>query len=87
MSVKDVHANPKERMIRLVEKFFGNNYRDITSRETLEWGEVVPAENGNSSIRYKYRAKIWDKNTVTNDQIFTFDSQDKFVSVKNTESK
>ena len=83
VSVKDIHANPKERMVRLVEKFFGSNYRDITSRETLEWGEVVPAENGNASIRYKYRARIWDKTTVTNDQVFTFDAQDKFISVKN----
>lgn len=83
VSVKDIHADPKERMVRLVEKFFGSNFRDITSRETLEWGEVVPGENGNASIRYKYRARIWDKNTVTNDQVFTFDAQDKFISVKN----
>ena len=83
VSVKDIHADPRERMVRLVEKFFGGNYRDITSRETLEWGEVVSSENGNASIRYKYRARIWDKTTVTNDQVFTFDAQDKCVSVKN----
>jgi predicted Ser/Thr protein kinase len=82
VSVKGVYRDPKERIMALVEKFFGNNYRDITSRETLEWGDMVTAENGTISIRYKYRAKIWDKDTVTNNQVFVFDAQDKFVSVK-----
>ncbi len=82
VSVTGVYASPKERMMALVEKFFGNNFRDVTSRETLEWGDVTPDGNGNSSIRCKYRAKIWNKETVTNDQVFTFDPQDKFVSVK-----
>ena len=65
----------------LVEDFFGHNWQDITSRETIEWGDVTTAEDGNLSIRYQYRAKIWGRNTITNNQVFTFDSQDKFVSV------
>jgi tRNA A-37 threonylcarbamoyl transferase component Bud32 len=82
VSVRDGHANSKERMMGLVGKFFANNFRDITSRETLDWGDVKTTPDGNSSIRYEYRAKIWDKETVTNNQVFTFDEQDKFVSVK-----
>ena len=79
---KPVDTSTKKGMIELVEDFFRNNFRDITSRETIEWGDVVKADNANVSIRYKYRAKIWDKETVINDQVFTFDKQGKFVSVK-----
>jgi len=71
----------KQRLKALVEDFFNHNFRDITSRETIAWGDMTTNENGNASIRYKYRAKIWDKNTITNDQVFTFDSRDEFVSV------
>lgn len=72
-------------MKELVEDFFSKNFRDVTSRETLEWGEVVKAENGNCSIRYKYRAKIWDKDTKIMNQVFTFDPKGEFVSVENVE--
>jgi RNA polymerase sigma-70 factor (ECF subfamily) len=82
VSVRDLYGNPRERMMRLVERFFDNNYRDITARETIEWGDGVTADNGNTSIRYKYRAKIRDGDIVVNNQVFTFDSQDKFVSVE-----
>ena len=67
---------------QLVEKFFNNNYRDITRRKTLEWGEMVTHDNGNVSIRYKYEATIWDKDKKINNQIFTFDKDGKFISVK-----
>jgi hypothetical protein len=43
---------------------------------------VSSDDKGNSSIRCQYRAKIWNKDTVTNNQVFTFGLQDKFVSVK-----
>jgi hypothetical protein len=82
---KPVYAGTKERMKELVEDFFGKNYRDITSRETVEWGEFVKADNGNSSIRYKYRARIWDKDVKIMNQVFTFDSKGKFVSAKDVE--
>jgi len=72
----------EQRLKALVENFFAHNYRDITARDTIEWGQVSTDDKGNSSIRYKYRAKIWDKDTVTNSQVFTFDPQDKFVSAK-----
>ena len=54
---KHVNVNTQEGMKELVEDFFTKNYRDITARERIEWGEVQKAANGNSSIRYKYRAR------------------------------
>jgi len=72
-------------MKELVEDFFSKNFVDVTSRKTIEWGEVTKAKDGNSSIRYKYRARIWDKDTVIMNQVFTFDSKGKYVSVKNME--
>ena len=80
-------ADTVEGLQALVGDFFAHNYRDITARESLEWGEVTRAENGNVSIRYRYRARIWDRQTVTNDQIFTFEPQGKFISVKDAAPK
>jgi hypothetical protein len=99
VSVKDVEGFPQEMkkvekpvsvstqdgMKELVEGFFSGNFHDITSRESMEWGEVIKATNGNSSIRYKYRAKIWDKDTKIMNQVFTFDPKGEFVSVKDVE--
>ncbi len=82
---KPVNAGTQEGMKELVEKFFGENYRDITSRETIEWGNLAKANNGNSSIRYRYRARIWDKDVKIMNQVFTFDPKGKFVSVKDVE--
>ncbi len=81
----NTQPSAKKKLVALVEDFFRHNFRDVTSRETIEWGGVTTAENGNSSIRYKYRAKTWDKDTVTNNQVFTFDPQGKFLSVKDVE--
>jgi RNA polymerase sigma factor (sigma-70 family) len=78
---KPVDVSTQEGMKELVEDFFSKNYRDITSRESLEWGEVLKATNGNYSIHFKYRARIWDKKIKMMNQIFTFDPKGKFVSV------
>ncbi len=37
------------------------------------------------SIRYKYRASIWDKDKLIMNQIFTFTPEGKYISVKNVE--
>ena len=79
---KPANVSTQQAMKELVEDFFNKNLRDITSRETIEWGEVTKAGTGNSSIRYKYRAKIWDKYTKIMNQVFTFDPKGKFVSEK-----
>jgi len=80
--VKPVDTTTQAGMKELVEDFFGKNFRDVTQREALAWGPVTKAANGNGAIRYTYRAKIWDKETVTNRQVFTFEPNGKFVSVK-----
>jgi beta-lactamase regulating signal transducer with metallopeptidase domain len=82
---KKFDVNSKEGMQKLVEEFFSNNFRDITSRETLEWGEVEKDKDGNSSIRYKYEATIWSKDIQIMNQIFTFDKKGEFVDFKNVE--
>ena len=82
---KPVNVSTQQGMKELVEDFFSKNFRDITARETMEWGEITKLENGNRSIRYKYRAKIWDKDIKIMDQVFTFDPKGKFVSVWDAE--
>jgi hypothetical protein len=74
-------------MKALVEDFFASNFRDVKQRESLEWGEVTRTTEGNSSIRYRYRARVWDKTSVTNDQVFTFAPGGRFVSVMDTHAK
>ena len=73
--------------MNLVEDFFHNNFRDVTSRETIEWGELTKTDDGNFSIRYKYRARIWDRETKIINQVFTFNRQGAFVSVNDAEKR
>jgi beta-lactamase regulating signal transducer with metallopeptidase domain len=81
----NVNVSTQQGMKELVEDFFSGNFRDITSREAIEWGEVTKVANGNSSIRYKYRAQIWGKEIKIMNQVFTFDPKGKFVSVKDAD--
>jgi len=78
---KKIDTSTKQGMIELVEDFFTKNFRDVTSRKTIEWGELDKLENGNASIRYKYEATIWEKDIKIIDQVFTFDAGGDFVSV------
>jgi beta-lactamase regulating signal transducer with metallopeptidase domain len=75
-------TSTKEGMKRLVEDFFSRNYKDITRRKTLEWGEVGTDKDGNRFIRYKYEATIWGKDVITVDQVFTFSPEGRFISVE-----
>ncbi len=75
----------KNGMMALVEDFFRHNFHDITWRETLEWGRPVKTGDGNLSIRYKYRARIWGGEPKTITQVFTFNTEGQFVSVKDVE--
>jgi hypothetical protein len=70
-------------MMGRVEDFFLHNFRDVTARKSLEWGNVEAGVNGNRSIRYMYEATIWGKKVLLMNQIFTFDKQGKFVAYKN----
>lgn len=75
----------KAKLVNWVEKFFSENYRDITARKTLEWGQPETTPAGNLSIRYKYLATIWNKDQVVIDQRFTFTPEGKYVSAETIE--
>ncbi|MFH1616211.1 MAG: Clp protease N-terminal domain-containing protein [Planctomycetota bacterium] len=68
-----------------VGEFFKNNYRDVTARKTIEWGDPQQNEDSSYSIRYKYGATIWDKDTIVANQVFTFGKDGKFISAENLE--
>lgn len=77
----------KQGMMELVEDFFAHNFRDISARDTIEWGEVEKLPDGNASIRYKYNATIWGKEKKIMEQIFTFNSKGEYVSVEDVPSQ
>ena len=56
--------------------------RDITARKTVAWGEPSVDDKGNVSISYKYEATIWDKDKKIIEDLFTFDKDGNYVSVK-----
>lgn len=80
--LKNIKVDTKEGLTALVENFFKQNYHDITSRKTIEWGEPVKEQNGNYSIRYKAETMIRGKEKKTLNKVFTFDSKGNCVSVK-----
>ena len=82
---RHVDVTTQKGMQELVEDFFSKNYIDITSRETIDWGQPEKTAGGNVSIRYKYRALIWDKDTLIENRSFTFNTKVKFVYFKNVE--
>jgi hypothetical protein len=84
---KAADVSSQKGMIALVEEFFSQNYRDITARKTIEWGQVAKDEKGNPTIRYKYEATIWNKDKKVIEQIFTFDPKGEFVSVKSASAE
>jgi hypothetical protein len=75
----------KGRLVTLVENFLSENYRDITARKTLEWGDPESTASGNISIRYKYLATIWNKDQMVISQRFTFTPEGKYVSAETIE--
>ncbi|MDR0520998.1 MAG: DUF3887 domain-containing protein [Planctomycetaceae bacterium] len=70
---------------QLVEKFFSQNYRDITARKTLKWGKPEKHENGNVSITYLYEATIWNKDKIIQEQRFTFNKDGEVVDSETIE--
>lgn len=80
---KVVDVKTQDGLKVLVEEFFAKNYRDITARKTIAWGEPVVEKDGTVSIHYTYEATIRNKDVVVNEQIFTFTSTGEFVKVVN----
>lgn len=76
-------SSAKAELMGRVEHVFMHNFRDVTSRKSLDWGEVQPEADGGSSIRYKCEARIWDKDTYVMNVIFTFDADGKVVTFEN----
>ncbi|MCY2932288.1 MAG: hypothetical protein NTV86_22905, partial [Planctomycetota bacterium] len=75
----------KGKLVQWVEKFFSENYRDITARKTLEWGEPEVTAEGNLAIRYKFLATIWNKDQTIIDQRFTFSADGEYLSAETIE--
>lgn len=68
-----------------VGHFFLTNFRDVTSRKSLDWGRAETDESGNRTIRYEYIATIWDEKKMVMNQRFTFDEKGLFVKVDHVE--
>ncbi|HBT78139.1 MAG TPA: hypothetical protein DEB39_14720 [Planctomycetaceae bacterium] len=81
------NAALKRDMQKWVEKFFSENFRDVTGRKLLEWGEPVDNGDGTYSIEYRYEAIIRDKDRRLNAQRFTFDKDGKYVSHETLETR
>ena len=76
-------TSDKAEMMGRVEDFFLHNFRDITSRKSLEWGDLQTETSGTRSIRYMHEAKIWDKDTIIDNRVFVFDRDGKVLSWDN----
>ena len=72
----------KAKWMGYVEDYFMNNYRDITMRKSIAWGDPAIDDKGNVSIIYKWEALIWDKDRVIVEKRFTFDKDGKFIETK-----
>jgi len=83
--VKKIDTSTKEGIIELVEDFFTKNFRDVTARKTIGWGDLQKHDDGNASIRYQYEATIWGREVKIMNQVFTFDADGAFVSVRDVE--
>jgi hypothetical protein len=68
-----------------VREWLRHNWRDVKDRQDIEWGEVQEHETGNRSIRYKFKARIWDGEMQVYEDTFTFDSKGAYVGVERTE--
>ena len=95
VGIKHVEGFPKpvekpdvttlEGVKKLVEKFFTQNFRDITARKTVRWGELEKHEDGSVSLVYRYEATIWNKDIILEERRFTFDKNGEVKSWNRTE--
>ena len=63
----------EQRLKALVENFFAHNYRDITARDTIGRGPGEHGRQGELVHPLQIPREDRDKDTVTNNQVFTFD--------------
>ena len=76
-----------ESVQKLVERFFAHNYKDITARKTIRWGELERHEDGSASLVYCYEATIRNGDKIVSERPFTFDKNGGFVNVEKLESE
>ena len=69
---------------KLVEKFFAQNFRDITTRKTVQWGEMEKQENGHVALVYRYEAVLWEEDITLDERRFVFDKEGQVVSFDRT---
>jgi hypothetical protein len=87
VKIEKPDVSTTEGVKKLVEKFFSENFRDITARQTIKWGELEKSENGNVSIVYCYEAVIRNKDKIIFEQRFTFDKDGKYLNHETIEKK
>jgi hypothetical protein len=75
----------KAEMMGRVEDFLLHNFRDVTWRKSLEWGDVQAQDDGTRAIEYDYEAKIWDKDILVMRQAFAFDANGRFLRYDNVQ--
>jgi len=84
----------KAMMMGYVEDFFNNNFRNITARKTISWGELEKHDDGSVSIVYRYEATTrtrarngWagTSTTILDERRFVFDKDWKIKSWDRTE--
>jgi hypothetical protein len=76
-----------EAVKKLVERFFTQNYMDITARRAIRWGELEKHDDGSVSLVYRYEATIRGGDKIVQEQRFTFDKNGTFVKVEKIESE
>jgi len=74
-----VHAGRSQ---KLVEKFFSENFRDVTRAKRSNG--VARGQAGRQRLHPLYvRATIWGKDKLMMNQVFTFNAKGEYVSYEN----
>jgi hypothetical protein len=81
---KPQDVSTREAVQKLVEKFFTQNFRDITARQTVSWGELEKLADGSVALVYHYEATIWDKDKILDERRFVFDKNGEYKSCEQT---
>jgi hypothetical protein len=70
---------------KLVEKFFTQNFFDISARKTVSWGELEKHDDGSVSLIYRYEATMRDGDVKLDERRFTFDKEGNVKSWNRTD--
>jgi hypothetical protein len=73
-----INAEKAELMGR-VEDVFLNNFKDITMRKSLQWGQVKTNDQRHRLIRYRYEALFPGQERKIINQVFAFDEKGHYL--------